>query len=74
MNGNQQLAPYIPPDRKYFDQKVSEEDEVFSVTDEMHEKHGKLEKIFERYFNQEDMSNAKVNLFDLRLTIYLTNL
>lgn len=59
MNTNS-VVEYIKPNRKYFDKQIPEEDAEFPVSDETNKKCETLEKIFEKYFDYESISNAKV--------------
>jgi len=51
---------YIPPNKLYFDKQIPEEDEVFIIPNEIHNKHETLEKIFEEYFDVLSIQTAKV--------------
>ena len=61
-NNNQfkSIMQYIRPNRKFFEKQVPEEDEEISLTEEIHHKHEKIDKIFESFFDYESISYAKV--------------
>jgi len=54
------ITQYIPVNRKFFEKQIPEEDEEFTLSDELQNKYGKLDKIFESFFDYESVSNAKV--------------
>jgi len=57
---NSHLLSYVARPKKYFDKLVPEEDDYFNIKDETHSKYQLLDNIFEKYFDSENISIAKV--------------